>query len=97
MSLEPGLAISSLNKYAALKSPTSRRQGKDLDGVATLKVRRVAFDALNTGFGALGKEVKLSPPRGRPLKNSMICVLEGLVFRFVVLSFELRTLGGHEQ
>ena len=41
------------------------------DGVANLKVRRGAFDALNEGPGALESEVKLSPPRGRPLKNSM--------------------------
>ena len=34
-------------------------------GVATLKVRKGAFDVLNKGSGALGK-VKLSPPRGRP-------------------------------
>ena len=39
-------------------------------GVATLKVRKGAFDAFNEGSGAFGK-VKLSPPRGRPLKNFM--------------------------
>ena len=42
------------------------------DGVATLEVRKGAFDALNKGSGALGKsEVKLSPPRGCPLKDFM--------------------------
>ena len=39
-------------------------------GVATLKIRKGAFDAFNKGSGVLGK-VKLSPHRGRPLKNSM--------------------------
>ena len=33
-------------------------------------VRKGAFDTLNKGSGALGK-VKLSHPRGRPLKSSM--------------------------
>ena len=42
-----------------------------LHGVATLKVRKGAFNALNKGSGALGNEVKLSPRRGRPVKNSM--------------------------
>ena len=36
------------------------------DGVATLKARKAAFDALNKGSEALGSEVKLSPLRGRP-------------------------------
>ena len=41
-------------------------------GVVNLKVRKGAFQALNKGSGALGKsEVKLSPPQGRPLMNSM--------------------------
>ena len=45
-------------------------------GVATLKVRKVAFNALNKGSGALGL-VKSScrPLWGPPLENSMIFVL----------------------
>ena len=41
-------------------------------GVATLEVRKGDFNALNKGTGSAWKsEVKLSPPGGRHLKNSM--------------------------
>ena len=52
--------------------PSSGVDGVPPTGVATLQVRKGAFDALNKGSGALGS-VKLScrPLGGAPLKNSM--------------------------
>ena len=54
-------------------------------GVATLKVRKGAFEALNEGSGAFGT-AKLSPPRGRPLKNSMSFSFQNSK-RFLAISF----------
>ena len=59
------------------------------DGVATLKVRKGAFDALNKGSGASGKG-KLSPPRVRPLTNSMLNSLILRLFAFVCVCSRLR-------
>ena len=50
--------------------------------MATLKVRKGAFDALTKGSRAL-KKVKLSPPRGRPPKNSMKSASESQVHRAI--------------
>ena len=46
-----------------------------LHGVATLKVRKGAFDALNKGSGGLRKRSKVVTPSGRPLKNFLRRVL----------------------
>ena len=55
----------------SLKSPFSQSPP---DGLATLKVRKSAFDALNKGSGALGRsEVKLSPLRGAPWRTLWTC------------------------
>ena len=45
------------------------------DGVATLKVRKSAFDALNKGSGALGKRSKVVAPSGAPPQD--LYVMEG--------------------
>ena len=65
-----------MTHFAPTKCPVSWSKSSGASrsaphGVATLKVRQGAFDALNKGSGELGKRSKVVTPSGAPLKNSM--------------------------
>ena len=70
------LKISSAFAFAMGRQIISSSAWRDApDGVANLKVRKSACDALNKGLEHVEKWSKLLPRQGRPLKNSMIIPL----------------------